>query len=61
MTPRVIDADGHVSERIDWDRALSPNLRDLAPRPWPQETGDARWPAGSGVCHAVVVGFELMC
>jgi predicted TIM-barrel fold metal-dependent hydrolase len=31
--PRVIDADGHITEPMDlWDRYLEPKYRDLAPR-----------------------------
>ena len=39
MPHPVIDADGHVSERIDWAQALPPDLREKAPKRLPPDVG----------------------
>ncbi|MBI3744110.1 MAG: amidohydrolase [Chloroflexi bacterium] len=39
QSSRVVDADGHVSERIEWAKALPPELLPFAPRRMSPEVG----------------------
>ena len=39
MATRIVDADGHVIEQINWQEVLPASLRDKAPRPLPPEIG----------------------